>query len=52
MFLDWDITYLLEVSITQQDDSLFVYLETVKFVLKLTLVPQILSDFGRSGLIR
>ena len=45
------MTGLPEAPITPQDDSFLVYLKTVKFDLKTDLVPQILSDFDRSGLI-
>ena len=41
--LNTDITYLLKAPIPLHDDSFFIYLETVKSDIKLTLLPQFLS---------
>jgi hypothetical protein len=46
------MTYLLKAPITLHDDSLFVYLETVKSDVKMYLVPQFLTKKFVYSLIR
>ena len=46
------MTNLLKTPIIAHDESFLVFLEIIKFLLKMDLVPQFVTDFRQSGLIR